>query len=374
MPRRGENIYKRKDGRWEGRYIKQYDQNHKAKYGYVYANNYKEVKNKLIEAKQTPTNKTNSVHTVSFIAKMWLNEIQVQTKHSTYVKYSNITNNHIIPDIGLYRVNDLKTEQIRNLVDNKLKKGKLNGKGGLSPKSVKDIISVMKLILQYAENLGIDSHCNLELIKIKSPNKRITTFRNAEQIQLIRYLLNDIDCTKLGVLICIFTGMRIGEICALKFEDISIQNKVINITKTMQRVQNLSDIAKKKTDIIITSPKSESSQREIPIPDFILNLIQQMDFMPKDYILTGCSNSFVEPRTLQNRFKVYLKECGLKNMTFHQLRHSFATCCVELGFEVKSLSEILGHSSVNITLNRYVHSSLELKRDNINKLQEALIY
>lgn len=375
MPRRGENIYKRKDGRWEGRYIKLYDANHKAKYGYVYANTYREVKNKLIHEKSKPkNNNVNSIQTVDYYAKMWLNEVQLQTKHSTYVKYANIINNHIIPEIGLYKISDLNTEQIRTIIDKKLRKGKLNGDGGLSAKTVRDILSVMKLIIRYTENLGIESHCKLDMVKIKSSNKKVPTFNQHEQIQLINFLLSDIDYTKLGILICIFTGMRIGEICALKFKDISMKEKVVHITKTMQRLQNFSNDKKEKTSVMITSPKSECSQRDIPIPDFIVQLILNMNFLSEDYILTGRSDCFVEPRTLQNRFKTYLIDCGLKEITFHQLRHQFATCCVELGFELKSLSEILGHSSVNITLNRYVHSSLELKRQNICKLEEVLIH
>lgn len=375
MPRRGENIYKRKDGRWEGRYIKQYEANHKAKYGYVYANTYRDVKNKLTEAKLKPKNiNDDSIQTVNYYAEKWLAEVQLQLKHSTYVKYANIINNHIIPEIGLYKIDDLNTELIRTVMDKKQREGKLNGNGGLSAKTVRDILSVIRLIIKYAENLGIETHCNLEIIKIKSSNKKIPTFNKNEQIQLIDYLMNNIDYTNLGILICIFTGMRIGELCALKFEDISICDKVIHITKTMQRLQTFSKDEKVKTSVMITSPKSECSQRDIPIPDFIVQLILNMNFLPKDYILTGRSDCFVEPRTLQNRFKTCLIQCGLKEITFHQLRHRFATCCVELGFELKSLSEILGHSSVNITLNRYVHSSLELKRENINKLQEALIY
>ena len=375
MARRGENIYKRKDGRWEGRYIKQYDINHKAKYGYVYAYTYNEVKHKLLDAKLKPsTNQcVNNSDTISYFSKMWLEEVRLQLKQSTYVKYLNIINNHINPNLGLIRVVDIDITDIKKIIDEKLERGRVDGNGGLSAKSVRDILSVLRLILKYAEISGIKCHCNFDAISIKQTNRCSTTFSMDEQLQLISFLLNDMDFTKLGILICVFTGMRIGEICALKFEDISLHEQVVHVTKTMQRIQNLTPDVETKTNIIITSPKSECSQRIIPLPDFMVRIIEKMHVSQKAYVLTGKPECFIEPRTLQNKFKAYLNECGLKKITFHQLRHRFATCCVELGFEIKSLSEILGHSSVNITLNRYVHSSLELKKQNINKLQQFFI-
>ena len=130
----------------------------------------------------------------------------------------------------------------------------------------------------------------------------------------------------------------------------------------------------KKTEVIITSPKSDSACRIIPLPDFIVDIVEQFYNNPQNFILTGTADKYIEPRTMENRFKKYLKECNIKKYTFHQLRHSFATYCMEIGFDIKSLSEILGHSSVNITLNRYVHSSFELKRVNMNKLEVKLAY
>lgn len=193
------------------------------------------------------------------------------------------------------------------------------------------------------------------------------------QNRLVKYLLKDTDYTKLGILLCLYTGIRIGELCALRLEDILIQEKTMRITKTMQRLQTLSNVDSK-TKIVITTPKSISSQREIPLPDFLIKIIVGFNYNTKDYILTGANNRYIEPRTLEYRFKSILKRCGLENYRFHQLRHRFATQCIELGFDVKCLSEILGHSSVNITLNRYVHSTMELKKNNMEKLQHSIAY
>ncbi|MBP3361868.1 MAG: tyrosine-type recombinase/integrase [Clostridia bacterium] len=371
MSRRGENIYRRKDGRWEGRYIKCKDLSGKTKYGYLYAKSYYEIKEKLKAIKLQPQDAavTGSAKTLFHVCTSWLDETKAQIKHSTYVKYYNIIFNHILPSIGNYRMNVVDTALLKQFADEKLKNGKLRGKGGLSPKTVKDILSVLRLVIAYADNMGITCNCRLDKINIKSADKSTDVLSKSQQETLTDYLINNIDNTNLGILICLYTGIRIGEICALKFEDISMADKIIHIRKTMQRVQNFSENKAEKTNVIITSPKSKNSVRDIPLPDFIIQIIKgQVLYNPSAFLLSGDSLRFIEPRTLENRFKSCTSMCGIENVNFHMLRHTFATRCIELGFDIKSLSEILGHSSVNITLNRYVHSSMEQKRRNMNKL------
>lgn len=375
MPRKGENIYKRKDGRWEGRYIKEYDIDNKAKYASVYAHSYQEVKNKLIIAKNNsvyPKQSSNS-NILNFYAVEWLKTVEPQIKRSTFVKYTNTINNHIIPLLGNKKIKDITTDVVKNYVSQKLSNGNITTEKGLSPKTVKDIISVIKLIMNYAEEQGETNLCKFSQITVRSAtiSERIITKNSQEQ--LTKYLLTETDYTKLGILLCLYTGIRIGELCAIRYEDISVNEQIIRITKTMQRLQTFSD-KNEKTEIIISEPKSISSSREIPIPDFLMEIILTFKFKTKDYILTGRNDKFIEPRTLEYRFKSCLKACGIKDYKFHQLRHRFASQCIELGFDIKSLSEILGHSSVNITLNRYVHSSMELKRANMNKLQCIIAY
>ena len=151
----------------------------------------------------------------------------------------------------------------------------------------------------------------------------------------------------------------------------NFDERSIYVHQTMQRLQ-CTESSEKRTQILIANPKSNSSVRRIPIPDKLFNLIVQHRFPENAYFLTGTSKQYVEPRSMQNKFKRAIKDCGIENANFHALRHTFATRCVELGFDIKSLSEILGHSSVNITLNRYVHPSMELKQQNMNKLSELL--
>ena len=189
-----------------------------------------------------------------------------------------------------------------------------------------------------------------------------------EQEQLLSILFENFDRYKMGVFICLYTGIRIGELCALQWKDISFSEKVIVVEHTMQRLQNDDPNALYKTKIIVTEPKSKASVRTIPLPDFVLNAIKPFLGSPSAYVLSGNCQEIIEPRTMQNRFKGYLEAGQINDANFHSLRHTFATRCIEAGFDVKTLSEILGHSSVKITLDRYVHSSMELKRSNMEKL------
>lgn len=375
MSRKGENIYKRKDGRWEGRYIKYHDYSGKPYYGYLYARSYSEIKEKLTSAKAksedtAPNLKNNK--SIKDICTLWLSDVKIQSKLSTYVKYYNIVNMHILPYFGNLRLHMITAHDLKEFVNYMLTEGRLDGKGGLSAKTVRDYISVFRLIIKYADGIGIYCSINTDDIKIKTILPNINTLSSSDQKRLSSYLINNIDNINLGILICLYTGIRLGEMCALKFNDISLSENVIHVNKTMQRIQNPENDGYRKTKIIITPPKSAKSERDIPIPRFIAGIIQKY-YKSDAYVLTG-TEQYVEPRALEYKFKKILQRCGLEKINFHALRHTFATYSIEHGFEVKSLSEILGHSSVNITLNRYVHSSMKQKQLNMSKITSNLFY
>lgn len=170
---------------------------------------------------------------------------------------------------------------------------------------------------------------------------------------------------------CLFTGLRVGEICALRWEDISFSDHTIHVHQTLQRIQNRAN-SKQKTKIVITAPKSACSIRTIPVPNDLIVILASYKTSSKGYILTNCEQTPLEPRTMQNHFKRALQKSGIAPANYHSLRHTFATRCIELGFDVKSLSEILGHASVNITMNRYVHPTMELKQENMQRLSALL--
>ena len=378
MARTGENIYKRKDGRWEARYISSYNADGKAKYKYLYARTYAEVKTKLIRVQNSVETKVEAEkirdrEKYEFWLFEWLRSKRMGIKDSTYIRYRNVIENHIIPDLGKYPINKISTPLMEHFVSNKLNSGRLDGNGGLSPKTMSDMLTIIKESFKYAQTAGVVTICRFDGISFKRNSQEMRVLSIFEQQQLLSVLLEDLDRYKLGVFICLYTGIRIGELCALQWKNISFSEKAIVIEHTMQRLQNDDPNAIYKTRIIITEPKSKASLRTIPLPDFVVEAIKPFVGSPNAYILSGECKSIVEPRIMQNRFKGYLEEGHIGDANFHSLRHTFATRCIEAGFDVKTLSEILGHSSVKITLDRYVHSSMELKRSNMEKLTPVLV-
>ena len=371
MARKGENIYKRKDKRWEGRYIKGHDLSGKARFGYVYGKTYLEVKKALIEkkadAQDTPLNiKSAEKETIAQYCEEWLTISRNRVKPSTYAKYSNIILHYIIPHIGTRYPQELTTLLMEQYVALLLREGSARSDKGLSPKTVHDTLCVLRSVFSYIRKQPGSLMPEVEIIPPRCQKRQIRVLTMAQQEQLIHYLQKDTDTCKFGVLLALLTGMRIGEVCALQWKNISLPDRVIHVRATMQRLQVQN--AEQKTAVCISAPKSENAVRDIPLSPLAVQLctgFMQPD--PEAYILTGRPN-YMEPRALQYRFARYTQQCGLEHVNFHALRHTFATRCIEVGFEVKSLSEILGHSNVKVTLDRYVHSSMELKRTNINKL------
>lgn len=374
MPRKGENIYKRKDGRWEGRYIKARSSTGKAQYGYVYAQTYKEAKCKLAKAMSDipvnapPPTSQNEKVTFGEMAAIWLIHISPQVKESSFNKYQNILDSYLLPIIGDTPLTAMTHSYIDTQCNSLLQTGGKHGTG-LSPKTVSDTLSIVRRILGYAIQLEQIVPCDGRSVVIKRTTKTMRVFTRNEQEVLSNYLLSHLNFCNLGILISLFTGLRVGEVCALRWGDISLQEQTIYVHQTMQRVQDKSSIGKK-TKIVITTPKSQCSIRLIPLPVELVRIISIYQPMGTGFLLTNSDTNYIEPRTLQNRFKRVQIECNIDPMNFHTLRHTFATRCVELGFDIKSLSEILGHATVNITMNRYVHPSMELKKENMSRLSD----
>lgn len=358
MPRRGENIYKRKDGRWEARYIKEVTADGKKKYGSVYASNYKEVKAKQQQCLLNPIQSAcNSVNlTVHILITEWLSSIKNQVKENTYQKYESVCKNHIANEIGSVLVRLITNYTIINFT-NRLKEK------NLSAKSVNDILIVLSLAFKYAEEEYEITTPRIRYLKEEKKDMRVLSVN--EQMQLTTYLNSDTDIYKFGILLALYTGIRVGELCALQWGDITDEH--IEINKTMMRIKNDTG----KTEIKIGSPKSDSSKRYIPTPQYLLPLINQ--FRSAGYVLSNDKLDYTEPRLMQIKFEKIIADCGLEKTNFHALRHTFATRCIEAGVDVKTLSEILGHSDVKTTLNRYVHSSFELKQKSMKQLELSLI-
>lgn len=375
MSRKGENIYKRKDGRWEARYIKSRTPAGKAIYGYVYAKTYRVVKAKLHEAvsnSQLPIvdSSNNSSDLFVSVATEWFNNIKPQIKESTENKYQNLLKSYILPAYGKKTLESITYDFIESQCNSLLQSGGKKGTG-LSPKTVADVLSVIRNILKFAIRKDKYVPCDGSAIQVKQISKGMRVLSKTEQEKLCQYIYLEPDPYNIGILICLFTGLRIGEICALRWEDISFSDQTLFVHNTLQRVQNKTANGSK-TKIVITTPKSSCSIRTIPIPDSLIKILASHKTSTIGYLLTNSETKFVEPRTMQNKFKKALKQSGIEPANFHAIRHTFATRCIELGFDVKSLSEILGHATVNITMNRYVHPTLELKKENMKKLSSLL--
>lgn len=352
MARRGENIYKRKDGRWEGRYKCGYDADGKTKYHSVYARTYNEVREKLSEIKIKPLSVTTAGKmTVKELFSEWLSVVQLRVKESTYANYRMKVEKHILPVFSGLTYSTLSAQLVHEFIGKKLE-------CGLSPKYVSDIIVVLKSMAKYA-SIQHGYYNPLNNITMPKPHKKdLTLLSEFEQKNFQKYISNNINFTKIGIMLSYYTGLRIGEVCGLKWSDIDFKNHTLTIKRTVQRIMKKN--GSKSTELIISSPKSKTSERTIPLPNFLYKILVDYKMDKNAYILSG-STKIIEPRTMQYRFKSMLKKAGMPSVNYHCLRHMFATNCVKFGFDIKTLSEILGHSNVEITLNRYVHSSMERK-------------
>lgn len=308
--------------------------------------------------------------TLAEYAEKWLDSVKHQVKESTCMKYWNLLYSYIIPELGGIEWDALNRETADAFCDRMLTSGGKAG-DGLSAKTVTDIMSVLRQIFNYAADHGAVIPFNISSITIKKEPKEMKILSAKEQDRLYRRLCAERSNRNLGLLICMFTGLRLGEICALRWEDISFSDQTIYVRRTMQRIQTKDD-PDRKTKIVITPPKSGSSFRKIPIPRELVKILYSYRENQDGYVLTGRQDAWVEPRTMERHFEKVLRQAGIERVNFHALRHTFATRCVEMEFDVKSLSEILGHANVNITLNRYVHPTMELKRSNMQKLSALL--
>ncbi len=367
MARHGENIRKRKDGRWEGRYLLYSESKKKQIYRSVYGGSYEEVKEKLSYEKNLikkppvkPCETAYGVQDNTMAGKLvfadisgeWLADVKKTRKLSTYEKYRRIYFVHLqvrFQDMNLfeitdaavmYRTDDLSSDSIR-----------------------KSIYCVLNQILKFASKRYFKTLPCLKRPVCRMQKHPVEVLTKSEQGKLVSTLYHRMDLSKMAILLCLYTGLRLGELCALKWSDIDRKNEILTVQRTVQRLPV--EHQKTKTALIETLPKSEYSRREIPLPKSMFELLTYFE-SDKEYIFG--KEKPMEPRTLQYHFKKILNEADVPDKNFHILRHTFATNCIERGADVKSLSEVLGHSDVQITLNRYVHPTMDTKRRYLDSL------
>ena len=355
MARRGENIYKRKDGRWEGRYKVS-----GAKYRSVYGRTYGEVKAKISEIKAVPDTFVSSGElTVKALFEEWISAVKLRVKESTFANYRMKADRHILPEFGGLRYEALTVQMLHSFIESKLM-------SGLSAKYVCDIIIVFKSMAKYISKVHGFRNILADVVLPKVQKKEMELLTNDHQSLLCKYLIKNMNPTSLCVLISLYTGLRVGEVCGLMWGDIDFEKSILTVRRTIQRIRT----GVHGTKLIVGAPKSKTSQRSIPIPAFLIEILRNFRSNDSHYILSG-TTKVTEPRTLQHRFKAVLKKAELPSVSYHCLRHMFATNCLQAGFDVKTLSEILGHARVQTTLDRYVHSSMERKKMCMDMLSPA---
>lgn len=363
MARKGENIRKRKDGRWEGRYSLCIDGNKKT-YS-VYARTYSEIKKKLAYAKETAQSIPKAAAAASKIgndlfrdiAMAWLQYIREKRKYSTYVKYKNLYDKYLtelddllFADLSKYRIAEMLTA--------------LNAKE--TPVLKNAVYGILNQMIRYGNDQCGYSITPFSWKREPSKKKAVEIFNISEQQKLLKVLYEGTDNYKKGIIVCLFTGLRLGEISALKWSNIDFETGTLLVNMTVQRIA--AEGYPTKTILYESPPKSDCSIREIPLSGDIIKILKSI---PRRGIYVLNADRPMEPRTYENKLKSYLHEAGIPPRNFHTLRHTFATNCIESGMDVKSLSEILGHADVQLTLNRYVHPTIETKRHHMNSLCAA---
>ena len=356
------NIYKRKDGRFEGRVYLGKDNNGKRIFKSYYGKTESEVTAKYEAAIKSISPCQISVQmTVKELTKEWLTVMSTRIRESTAANYCMKARKHIIPSFGDKYISDLDARSIHDFISDKLK-------CGLSSRYVTDIIILLKGIFKYAQREYSVKNVFDGLIMPKNHKSEVRLLTEAEQETLKKHIADDPNKTNIGIALCLYTGLRIGELCALMWKDIDLKKRVLTVSRTIQRINDSDENGTSKTKLVITEPKSESSKRTIPIPACFISMLEKHKTNDNCYLLSG-KNKPIEPRTMQYRFAKLLKNVGLPSVHFHSLRHAFATSAIALGFDVKTLSELLGHSTIELTLNRYVHSSMERKRSCMDMLE-----
>ncbi|MBQ7014089.1 MAG: site-specific integrase [Oscillospiraceae bacterium] len=356
------NIYRRRDGRYEGRLSQGKKENGRRKFQYFFGKTREIVEKRMAEALANESRPTQCSITVAEIFDEWYAHVKHRLKESTAANYRMKIQKHILPEFGEIQAGSMDSTSINQFIQKKLK-------SGLSPRYVSDIIVLMKSAYKFASKKHRIANPAADISLPRKCQSEIRCLDDDEQRRLVAHINTHDNTTALGIAIAMYMGLRIGELCALQWEDIDFKKRILTVRKTLQRIQCTK--GKSKTKIIITSPKSGSSFRHIPIPDCVMELLIKHRGKNAEYVLSEKINP-IEPRTMQYRFAKILKNEKLPSVHFHALRHMFASNCIRLGFDVKALSEILGHSNVEITLNRYVHSSLSQKMAYMRLIQPSI--
>ena len=383
-------IRKRSDGRWEARCTVGYDDDGKQVQRSIYGKTRAEVMqqlNQILVSMAANEYIAPSKMTVGIWFETWLkNYAQVAIRPSTYISYEGYIYNHIKPKLGNSLLQDLTTDRLQAFYNDRSSKGRVDGKGGLSAKTMRNMHNMLHEALDQAmKNRLVPENTSNACVLPKQHKKEISILSRDEQKRLLKFLGSE----RLGfaVLLDLSTGIRIGELCCLRWTDIDMDRRLIIVRRTLQRVKSsLIDREKEpdyRTKILEGSVKTDNGYRDIPVQDKVfMKLLEYKQLQDAEKELAGCAyidNGYVfasqlgraiEPATMRDMFNRLLAEAKLSHYTFHALRHTFATRAIENGVSIKAVSDILGHSTVQLTMDLYCHASVDLKREAVNLMAD----
>lgn len=298
------------------------------------------------------------------IAALWAADKELYVKSSTMAAYMLIMKNHIIPQFG--EMTHIAEDDVQTFVLEKLKQG-------LCQKTVKDIIITLKMIHKYGEKHKLLNHIEWYIKYPANPNSiELPILSKVNQKKLMNHIINNFTFKNFGIFLTLSTGMRIGEVCALKWSDFNIQKGTVSVQRTIERIYFVGN-GKPYTKLIIDTPKTKNSKREIPLSKELKRVIKSLiEIVNPDYYILTNNSIPTEPRTYRNYFNKLLEQLDIPKLKFHGLRHSFATRCIESKCDYKTVSVLLGHSDIGTTLNLYVHPNDEQKRLCINRMEKFL--
>lgn len=300
------------------------------------------------------------------IIREWLEEKKNYIKYSTYAYYLVEAENYIIPLLGKKQAREITERELQSAVTYWQREGGKD-RNPLKRSTVQNLVMIIKQCIKFAVKEGYMQEYVLELHFIPTyHNKKKQVFSKSEQASIVQAIFAEPSYRTLGILICLNSGLRIGEICALRWADFDFDNGIIHISQTLQRVYDPASVPR--TKIVISSPKTTTSNREIPLSAKMMEVIFRLEINKEGYVLTNQEN-YMEPRTFRKFYMQFLEKHNITPLNFHCLRHTFATRCIENGGDYKSVSEILGHTTINTTLNMYVHPQLEEKRRCVDLIQ-----
>lgn len=366
MAKRGENIYQRKDGRWEGRYVKGRRANGKPIFGSVYGRQYREVKRRLAVMKARQSGMQPAVTygggTLADWLDYWLEELVCPgVKATTYDTYARKIDKHILPYLGQKPIRDITGEDIRRYLDALCVR--------ISLGTARDVWRILHTAFREAREKKLIASAPYE--GVKGPKRQQKKPRFLHKVEQAKIERESISTGRIENVVALYTGLRLGELCALTWEDVDFETNTIHVRRTLGRIRQPNG----KTCVVLSVPKSLCSVREVPVPAFVIALLSAKAAQRAEDagFVFGEGEKPIDPRTVQLRFKRLTAKLGIEGAHMHTLRHTFATRCLEqqVGHEV--LCELLGHSSPEVTYRYYAHCTFEHKKECVNRLEKAVI-